>query len=449
MDTLHQSQELDTLPPEELEEEFDSDEYNACMAMIGRPDAMIPHRERDEDSDNAENDIVVDDDDVPGVPCEDGEEGDEEVTRSPATMTAAQAAAAAAHGGGVSVVYGPRKPRMFRRWMITLNNPSGCDEDFKSLLEQIEWLRGAVFQRERGHGVVTDNTGATRTEGTVHYQCYIECKRAVSMLQVKTKLPLAHIEAAVQNAAYCIGYCTKEDTRVSGPHYVGNIKAGGQGKRNDLAEFAADVLDPKKDLRAVVASRPEMVLKYGAGFQKLCSMRPCLQRSTKRQVVVMKGPTGCGKTRSAIQIGGEDWHWKTADGSWFDGYVGQKTVIIDEVTACDLPLSLFLQLIDRYVFRVPVKGGFTEWNPDTIVLTSNCSPAEWFDWEDGSGKRKRNAMSVAHFRALARRVTEYWEWEAPMTEARKLVRAVEFGDSIDIFFEARCDWSVLGGGRAL
>jgi len=58
-------------------------------------------------------------------------------------------------------------------------------------------------------------------------------------------------------------------------------------------------------------------------------------------------------------------------------------------------------------------------------------------------------MSVAHFRALARRVTEYWEWEAPMTQPRKLVRAVEFGDSIDIFFEARCDWSVLGGGRGM
>jgi len=452
MDGAHASQELDTLPPEELNDDFDSDEYNACMAMIGRPDAMIPHREREAedptseieyfDEDCAENDIE------PGVPCEDGEEGDEEVTRSPATadtqpnLTAAEAARIAANGGGVSAASSARKskPRVARRWRITYNNPPGADEDFKSLLEHCEWLRGAVFQRERGH-----------MNGTVHYECYIEAKRAVSQNQVKTLLPLAHIQFATDTAEACVAYCSKTDTRVSGPYTVGSMKLGGQGTRNDIAEFARAVLDPTKDLRAVVRASPDMVLRYGAGFQKLCSMRPCLQRATRRVIVIMVGPTGCGKTRNAIQIGGEDWHWKTADGSWFDGYVGQKTVIIDEVTACDMPLSLFLQLIDRYVFRVPVKGGFTEWNPDTVVMTSNATPAEWFDWHEEGAKRKRNAMTVAHFRAFARRVTEYWEWEeaGPNVAPRKLVRAVEFGDSIDLLFEARFDWGALGGGRGL
>jgi len=449
MDGVHASLELDTLPPEELEEEFNSDEYNACMAMIGRPDAMIPHRPREaedpeSDEDNAYNEEYLDAW-PPGVPCEDGEEGEEEVTRSPATadtqpnMTAAEAAAAAARGGGVSADTRTRKPRVARRWRITFNNPPGCDEDFKSLLEHCEWVRGAVFQRERG-----ENTG------TVHYECYIEAKRAVSQNQVKTLLPLAHIQFATDTREGCIAYCSKTETRVSGPYTVGSMKLE-QGKRNDIIEFAQAVLDPKKDLRAVVRANPDMVLKYGAGFQKLCSMRPCLQRATRRVIVIMVGPTGCGKTRNAIQIGGEDWHWKTADGSWFDGYVGQKTVIIDEVTACDMPLSLFLQLIDRYVFRVPVKGGFTEWNPDTVVMTSNATPAEWFDWHEEGAKRKRNAMTVAHFRAFARRVTEYWEWQeaGPNVAPRKLVRAVEFGDSIDLLFEARFDWGALGGGRGL
>lgn len=418
MDGMYASQELDTLPPEELE--FSDDQMSSggereVLRLLGRAAAEDAVEEiedaDDDDEDSAEADTLP----LPGRPP------------AGAVSTAAGAAAAAV-----------RQPRVFRRWMITFNNPPGCDEDMISLLQRCEWIRGAVFQRERGHGVIIDAEGAQRSEGTLHYQMYIEAKRAVSMLQVKKLLPLAHIEWAQRPPADCIAYCSKEDTRVSGPHTVGLLK-GQQGKRNDLSEFAKAVLDPKKDLRAVVAAQPEMVLKYGAGFQKLCSMRPCVQRTTPRRIVIMVGPTGCGKTMNAIAIGGEDWHWKTADGNWFDGYCGQKTVIIDEITACDFSLSLFLQLIDRYVFRVAVKGGFTEWNPDTVVMTSNVVPTEWFAWEE-AGKRKRNQMTILHFRAFARRVTEYWQWDYAGNEPRKLLRARQFGDPIDAFFEGRCDW---------
>lgn len=415
MDGLSASQELDTLPPEEVEDDFDSDEYREVMHMLGRSAGVEA-----EDIEDADDD---DESDEPAM------QGRYEEDRSPASADT-EPLAAAAQSTSAAAARQPR--RVFRRWRITYNNPPGADEDFKSLLERCEWIRGAVFQREKGHG-----------SGTPHYECYIEAKRPVSMNQVKTLVPLAHIDFAAAEREVCIRYCSKTDTRVSGPYTVGSMKLGGQGSRTDLAAFAAAVMDPKKDLRATVAAQPDMVLKYGAGFQKLCSMRPCVQRTGPRRIIIMVGPTGSGKTRNAIAIGGEDWHWKTADGAWFDGYVGQKTVIIDEVTSCDLPLSLFLQLIDRYVFRVPVKGGFTEWNPDIVILTSNVVPTEWFAWEEGGGKRKRNAMTPPHFRAFARRVTEYWEWTFAGTEPRKLIRSREFNDGIDNLFECRFDWDHL------
>jgi hypothetical protein len=37
-----------------------------------------------------------------------------------------------------------------------------------------------------------------------------------------------------------------------------------------------------------------------------------------------------------------------------------------------------LKLLDRYPFRVPVKGGYVQWVPKIIYLTSNLDPTTWY-----------------------------------------------------------------------
>lgn len=69
--------------------------------------------------------------------------------------------------------------------------------------------------------------------------------------------------------------------------------------------------------------------------------------------------------------------WQPGDYKWFDGYVGQPIVIIDDYRG-EYPLQLLLKLLDRYQMSVPVKGGFTEWLPKKVYITSNIHPNEWY-----------------------------------------------------------------------
>jgi hypothetical protein len=62
-------------------------------------------------------------------------------------------------------------------------------------------------------------------------------------------------------------------------------------------------------------------------------------------------------------------------GQWFDGYDKHEDVIFDDMDVdTKLPRALFLKLFDRYPMKVPVKGGFRDWVPKRVFITSNDSP---------------------------------------------------------------------------
>lgn len=73
--------------------------------------------------------------------------------------------------------------------------------------------------------------------------------------------------------------------------------------------------------------------------------------------------------------------WKPGDYKWFDGYDGQPIVILDDYRG-EYPLQMFLKLCDRYSMQVPVKGGFVNWGPKKIYITSNLHPNDWYPDED-------------------------------------------------------------------
>lgn len=63
---------------------------------------------------------------------------------------------------------------------------------------------------------------------------------------------------------------------------------------------------------------------------------------------------------------------------WFDGYEGQDDVLMDDYQCSMLDREFFLRLLDRYPMQVPVKGGFVEWRPKRIIITSNHNPIDWY-----------------------------------------------------------------------
>lgn len=68
---------------------------------------------------------------------------------------------------------------------------------------------------------------------------------------------------------------------------------------------------------------------------------------------------------------------QAAMGTWWDGYSGQSTVIIDEFY-CWLGLDFVLRLLDRYPFAVETKGGSVQFTSKRVVFTSNAPSTEWY-----------------------------------------------------------------------
>lgn len=95
---------------------------------------------------------------------------------------------------------------------------------------------------------------------------------------------------------------------------------------------------------------------------------------------VLYGSTGTGKTRYVHQqahLFYEDDIWIYPGQGWFDGYQGQQVVVFDDFYG-DMPFGTLLKVLDRYKLDVPVKGGFTNWNPTRIYITSNVHPLCWY-----------------------------------------------------------------------
>lgn len=98
-------------------------------------------------------------------------------------------------------------------------------------------------------------------------------------------------------------------------------------------------------------------------------------RDHEMTVHVVQGPTGTGKSRWAKDQFPEA-YWKQRS-NWWDGYSGQKTVILDEFYGW-LPYDLLLRICDRYPLHVETKGGNVNFTADTIVIISNSIPSNWY-----------------------------------------------------------------------
>lgn len=96
-----------------------------------------------------------------------------------------------------------------------------------------------------------------------------------------------------------------------------------------------------------------------------------------RTVSVFWGRTGTGKSRRAWDEAGMDAYCKDPRTKFWDGYRGQKHVVIDEFRGA-IDVSHLLRWFDRYPVNVEVKGSSTVLLAERIWLTSNVSPELWY-----------------------------------------------------------------------
>ncbi|AXH76160.1 MAG: putative viral replication protein [Circoviridae sp.] len=255
---------------------------------------------------------------------------------------------------------------MQKNWCFTLNNPAIDNIALSDiLLPHVGFL---VFQKEMGQS------------STAHFQGYAQFATKKRLSTVKGYLPRAHWEPARGTPEQNRAYCTKAEGRLEGPWTHGNMVK--QGQRRDVEAFRDAILEGKADSQLLDEYATQCCLY--PRFISFCRTTLKLSRNEKPTVRCFYGASGTGKTRDAYGSTEEDKVFLVSRPDsgrplWWDGYIPRhhSTVIIDDFYGW-IPWSYLLQLIDRYPFKVEIKGGKLDFNSPEIYITSNQHPREWY-----------------------------------------------------------------------
>lgn len=230
--------------------------------------------------------------------------------------------------------------------------------------------------------------------GRFHLQGFSQFRSRVKYTAVKTLFEKAgalrpnsvHVEWRRGTVKQADDYSKKQDTQQQESQTVGTIVLpAGQGARSDLKRLrgktsrarSLDDLyldeDPEDDIQMELAKYP----KYAAGYLAALQ-RKRARKFRKIKVITLWGKTGSGKTRYAYERGAFKWSPPSdTTKEWWDGYAGEKVILIDEFYGQMKPARL-QELLDGYMCRMDIKGSHTYAQYDTVYITSNVSPDEWY-----------------------------------------------------------------------
>lgn len=232
--------------------------------------------------------------------------------------------------------------------------------------------------------------------GTPHLQGHLELRSRMRMAQAKQLLcARVHLEVRRGSFEQAQQYVEKDGD----VHMYGQRISKGAGARSDLVAVH-EALREGQSLRAISNEYFSAFVRYQRGitaWKNLNSAHVAQQKS----IIVYHGRTGSGKTRAVHDnLPSTEDLWCYPGSGWFDGYDGQSIALFDDFSGGEFKINYLLKLLDRYPMQVAVKGGFVQWCPQEIYLTSNLKPEDWY----------RNAHPE-HVRALFRRFTNVVHFE--------------------------------------
>lgn len=228
-----------------------------------------------------------------------------------------------------------------------------------------------MFGREKGQ------------KGTPHLQGMIlfENPRAFENVRKKVFLERAHVEVTHSMSAL-MKYNKKE-----GDWEEYGIKPE-QGRRFDIEEMVDKVKEGASN-RELWIHNATLMTQYHRSFER-CRYDMLENRTEEPKVFWFCGGTGTGKTRTAYENHNTCY---IKDGTmWWDGYVQQDAIIIDDFDG-KWPYRDLLRLLDRYPYSGQVKGGYVKINSNFIYITCEYPPDHfWCDTELAQVKRRLTAI---------------------------------------------------------
>ena len=218
--------------------------------------------------------------------------------------------------------------------------------------------------------------------GTTHWQIYVEFASTMTVAGIKKIFgeKSIHVEPRRGTAQQAADYCKKlDETHLQGPWEFGEISHQGQSSSARMEKEAQNgVIGELRRGKVRMADVPDdMVRSCPQAIKMAMTLAPPVLRK-KVDVYYLEGDTGIGKTYGIFKMF-PDAYRPTVSGDkvWFDGYDGQKTLLLDELRG-GIKLGFLLQLLDPYPLKVEVKGGTVNAEWERVFITTNTPPEKWY-----------------------------------------------------------------------
>lgn len=272
-----------------------------------------------------------------------------------------------------------------KNWCFTINNYT---EDELQLVKRIG-------EDHESHGVHCLVYGLeVGDSGTPHIQGFISYNEKQTLRSVKGLLSQRLHGEIARDPHRAFEYCKKD-----GEFEQFGSAPKRKGRRTDILEVqeairtGATIYDIQDRFFNFYAKYPKAIKEYADRFTPA--------RDWETEVQVLWGETGTGKTRFVHETVKEERRelYMHPGESWFDGYTGQEDVLFDDFNGSEFKLAYLLKLLDRYGFRVPVKGAYVQWVPKRIWITSNKDPQDWYAncHSEQRAALRRRFTKVTHF----------------------------------------------------
>lgn len=223
---------------------------------------------------------------------------------------------------------------------------------------------------------------------TPHLQCYFEFsgqKTQLSLLKLlgenvndgkPVKWYFGERKGSPKQASDYCRYADYDRKTHSGTVLNDYIEAGElskQGERTDWKE-AVSAIARREDIADVIIAQPQLLPNIRAleRFQQI-TLKPKHRPNIK--VIVRYGKAGCGKSHYAHQL--DDVYSKPA-GAWWDGYKGQKVILMDDYNGSFMAHNELLRVLDKWAYNLQIKGGYVQAQYETVIITSNNPPWRWY-----------------------------------------------------------------------
>lgn len=230
--------------------------------------------------------------------------------------------------------------KMFRRFMITINNPEETDDEMEKYLQSLEHMKFYSFNREQAP-----------TTGTIHFQMFLIFSSPKRFSTIKSYFPKAHIENCIKSSSTCLAYTTKSETRIAGPYEWGTFED--QGSRSDIKSLNELIKAgaPDKQIRELLPNSYTRYSNYISNERQKMLAEELNNKIKENFIVVyIYGKTETGKSTDIFTGFGNSAYYVSDYVKFpWDSYQNQDIVVMD-----DFYSQFNFDIMKRYIDIFPI-----------------------------------------------------------------------------------------------